>query len=141
MGAPVKAFTRISDGPINLHCAIYAPDVVAVLDPTLLKTVPVTEGLKKDGVLVINTRETPAQLEKQLDFPRQQLWTISATDIAVEILGRPITNTAMLGAVARAAATVDLKSIQEAVKERFPLKIAERNMKILEKAYNEVKSG
>ena len=141
MGAPVKAFTRISDGPINLHCAIYAPDVVAVLDPTLLKTVPVTEGLKKDGVLVINTRETPAQLEKQLDFPRQQLWTISATDIAVEILGRPITNTAMLGAVARAAATVDLKSIQEAVKERFPLKIAERNIKILEKAYNEVKSG
>jgi len=141
MGAPVKAFTRISDGPINLHCAIYAPDVVAVLDPTLLKTVPVTEGLKKDGVLVINTRETPAQLEKQLDFPRQQLWTISATDIAVEILGRPITNTAMLGAVARAAATVDLKSIQEAVKERFPLKIAERNIKILEKAYNEAKSG
>ena len=141
MGAPVKAFTRISDGPINLHCAIYSPDVVAVLDPTLLKTVPVTEGLKKDGVLVINTRETPAQLEKQLDFPRQQLWTISATDIAVEILGRPITNTAMLGAVARAAATVDLKSIQEAVKERFPLKIAERNIKILEKAYNEAKSG
>lgn len=141
MGAPVKAFTRISDGPINLHCAIYAPDVVAVLDPTLLKTVPVTEGLKKDGVLVINTRETPAQLEEQLDFPRHQLWTISATDIAVEILGRPITNTAMLGAVARAAATVDLKSIQEAVKERFPLKIAERNMKILERAYNEVKSG
>ena len=141
MGAPVKAFTRISDGPIDLHCAIYAPDVVAVLDPTLLKTVPVTEGLKKEGVLVINTRETPTQLEKQLDFPRQQLWTISATDIAVEILGRPITNTAMLGAVARAAATVDLKSIQEAVKERFPLKIAERNMKILERAYNEVTSG
>lgn len=141
MGAPVKAFTRISDDPINLHCAIYSPDVVAVLDPTLLKTVPVTEGLKKDGVLVINTRETPAQLEKQLNFPKQQLWVISATDIAVEILGRPITNTAMLGAVARTAKIVDLKSIKGAVKERFPLKIAERNIKIVERAYSEVKSG
>jgi 2-oxoacid:acceptor oxidoreductase gamma subunit (pyruvate/2-ketoisovalerate family) len=141
MGAPVKAFTRISDAPINLHCAVYSPDVVSVLDPTLLKTVPVTEGLKKDGVLVINTRETSAQLSKQLNFPRQQLWTISATDIAVKILGRPITNTAMLGAVARTAEIVDLKSIQEAIKGRFPLKIAERNMKIVEKAYSEVKSG
>ena len=141
MGAPMRAFTRISDDPINLHCAIYSPDVVAVLDPTLLKTVPVTEGLKKDGVLVINTREPPAQLEKQLNFPRQQLWTISATDIAVDILGRPITNTAMLGAVARTAAIVNLKSIKEAVKQRFPLKIAERNIKIVERAYSEVRSG
>jgi len=141
MGAPVKAFTRISDAPINLHCAIYSPDIVAVLDPTLLKTVPVTEGLKRDGALVINTRETSAQLEKQLNFPRQQLWTISATDIAMEILGRPITNTAVLGAVARVAEIVDLKSIGEAVKERFPLKIAERNIKIIEKAYGEVRSG
>jgi len=141
MGAPVNAFTRISDEPINLHCAIYSPDVVAVLDPTLLKTVPVTEGLKKDGVLVINTRETPAQLAKQLNFPRQQLRTILATDIAVEILGIPITNTAMLGAVAKAAEIVKLNSIREAVKERFPPKIAERNIKIVERAYNEVKSG
>jgi len=140
MGAPVNAFTRISDAPINLHCTIYSPDVVAVLDPTLLKTVPVTEGLKKDGILVINTRETLAQLAKQLNFPKRQLWTIPATDIAVEILGRPITNTAMLGAVARAAELVSLKSIKEAVKERFPLKIAERNMEIVERAYNEVKS-
>jgi 2-oxoacid:acceptor oxidoreductase gamma subunit (pyruvate/2-ketoisovalerate family) len=141
MGAPVKAFTRISEDPINLHCAIYSPDVIAVLDPTLLKTVPVTEGLKKHGALVINTRETSAQLEKQLNFPRQHLWTISATDIAVEILGRPITNTAMLGAVARTAEIIDLKSIKEAIKERFPLKIAERNIKIVERAYEEVKLG
>jgi len=141
MGAPVNAFTRISDEPINLHCSIYTPDVVAVLDPTLLRTVPVTEGLKKDGVLVINTRETPAQLAKQLNFSRQGLWAVSATDMAVKILGRPITNTAMLGAVARAAEITDLKSIKEAVKGRFPLKIAERNIEIVERAYKEVKSG
>jgi len=141
MGAPVNAFTRISDEPINLHCTIYSPDVVAVLDPTLLKTVPVTEGLKKDSVLVINTRETPEQLAKKLSFPRQGLWVVSATDIAVEILGRPITNTAMLGAVARVAEIVDLKSIKEAIKERFPPKIAERNIEIVERAHNEVKSG
>ena len=141
MGAPVNAFTRISDEPINLHCTIYSPDVVAVLDPTLLKTVPVTDGLKKDGALVINTRETSAQLARQLNFPKQQLWTVPATEISVQILGRPITNTAMLGAVARAARIVDLENVKEAVKERFPPKIAERNIEIVERAHKEVKSG
>ena len=141
MGAPVKAFTRISDGSINLHCAIYSPDIVAVLDPTLLNTIDVTEGLKKDGILIINTRKKPKELEKDVKFTKKQIWTISATDIAVQILGRPISNTAMLGAVAKATEIVNLESVKEAVKERFPIKIAERNVEIIERAYNEVTSG
>lgn len=141
MGAPVCAYTRISDKPINLHCAIYEPDVVAVLDSSLLKTVPLTDGLQRDGILIVNTRESPTELRKQLNPPGEKVWTIPATDIAVETLGRPIANTAILGTVARATGMVALESLQEAVRERFPLKIAEKNVEAMGRAYKEAKSG
>ena len=141
MGAPLRAFTRISDEPINMHCAIYTPDMVVVLDPTLLKTIPVTEGLAEDGILVVNTRERPAELREQLNLTGRKVWTVPATDIAVKILERPITNTAMLGAVARATGIVDLKSIEKAIREEFPLKIAEKNVEVVEEAYKEARSG
>jgi len=141
MGAPLRAFTRISDEPINMHCAIYTPDVVAVLDPTLLKTIPVTEGLDEDGIIVVNTRESPAVLRKQLNLTGRKVWAVPATDIAVKMLGRPITNTAMLGAVARATGIVDIKSIEKVIREEFPLKIAEKNVEVVEEAYKEARSG
>ena len=140
MGAPLRAFTRISDKPINLHCAIYTPDVAVVLDPTLLKTVPVAEGLPEDGILVVNTRESPADIRGRLNLTGCKVWTIPATDIAVKILGGPITNTAMLGAVARAAGIVDLKSLEKAIRERFPARIADRNIEVIEVAYKEARS-
>ena len=140
MGAPLRAFTRISDKPINLHCSIYTPDMAVVLDPTLLKTVPVADGLPEDGILVVNARESPADLREHLNLTGCKVWTIPATDIAVKILGRPITNTAMLGAVARATGIVDLKSLEKAIKERFPSKIAERNVEVVEVAYREARS-
>jgi len=140
MGAPLRAFTRISDKPINLHCAIYTPNVAVVLDPTLLKAVPVTEGLPEDGILVVNTRESPAEVRKQLNLTGRKVWTIPATDIAVKIIGRPITNTAMLGAVTRAVPIVSIESLEKAVKERFPLKIAEKNVQVIKTAYKEAKS-
>lgn len=141
MGAPMCAYTRISDKPINIHCAIYEPDVVAVLDSSLLKTVPVTEGLQREGILIVNTRKSPAELREQLNFHGRKVWTVPATDIAVEILGRPIANTAMLGTVARATGIVNIVSIEEAVKERFPLKIAEKNVEVMKRAYKEAGSG
>ncbi|MDH5663207.1 MAG: 2-oxoacid:acceptor oxidoreductase family protein, partial [Candidatus Bathyarchaeota archaeon] len=66
MGAPVRAFTRISDEPIQTHCAVYNPDVVAVLDPSLLKAVPVTEGLNDEGILIVNSKENPAEIREML---------------------------------------------------------------------------
>ncbi len=141
MGAPVCAYTRISDKPINIHCAIYEPDVVAVLDSSLLKTVPVAEGLHQDGILIVNTHETPTELRKQLNLTERKVSTVPATEIAVETLGRPIANTAILGTVAHETGIVDLKSIEEAVKERFPLKIAEKNIEAMKRAYKEARSG
>jgi len=140
MGAPVAAFTRISDKPINIHCAVYNPDVVAVLDPTLLKTVPVTKGLNEGGTIIINSKENPADMRKILNTDKGKILTVPATEIAIRILGRPITNTAMLGVVARITGIVRLESIEKVVEERFRPNIAEKNIAVVKEAYEEVKS-
>jgi 2-oxoacid:acceptor oxidoreductase gamma subunit (pyruvate/2-ketoisovalerate family) len=140
MGAPVAAFTRVSNEPIQIHCAVYNPDVVAVLDPTLLKTVPVTRGLNEEGTIIINSKENPADVRKTLNTGKGKLWTVPATEIAMRILGRPITNTAVLGAVARVTGIVKLGSIEKVVKERFRLNIAEKNVAVVKEAYKEVKT-
>jgi len=141
MGAPMAAYTRISDQPIKLHCSIYNPNVVVVLDPTLLKTVKVTLGLADDGTLVVNTPESPAKLRKEMSVTSQKVWTVPATDIAIKILNVPITNTSMLGAATRAASLVKLESIEKVIRERFPSALAERNVAVIKEAYKEAKMG
>jgi 2-oxoacid:acceptor oxidoreductase gamma subunit (pyruvate/2-ketoisovalerate family) len=139
MGAPVTAFTRISTEPIRIHCAVYEPDVVIVLDSTLLKTVPVTSGLDKDSIIIINSAEKPAKVRENLRVEKGNVWAIPATEIALRILGVPITNTAMLGAVARATSIISLESVEKIVKERFRLDIAEKNFAVIKEAYEEAK--
>jgi 2-oxoacid:acceptor oxidoreductase gamma subunit (pyruvate/2-ketoisovalerate family) len=140
MGAPVKAYTRISDEPIRLHCAVYNPQVAAVMDQTLLATVPVTKGLGKTGILIINTPKEPKTIKEELKMTEGNVWTVPATDIAMRILGRAITNTAMLGVVTRATGIVKMESIEKAVKERFPEPLAEKNMGVIKEAYKEAKA-
>lgn len=140
MGAPVSSYTRISEEPINLHCSVYTPDTVVVLDPTLLKTVPVTRGWKENGALIVNTRATPAEIRGKLDLKTGKVWTVPATEIAIGILGRPITNTAMIGAVAKATQIVSLESLERATKERFSPNIAEKNIAIIKRAYKEART-
>ncbi|MBT0159469.1 pyruvate synthase subunit porC [Candidatus Bathyarchaeota archaeon A05DMB-2] len=139
MGAPVTAFTRISTKPIRIHCAVYEPDVVVVLDPTLLKTVPVASGLRDDCVIVVNSADEVAKVRENLKTKKGHLWTIPATEIALKILGMPITNTALLGTVARATGIVALESVEKIVKERFRLDIAEKNFAVIKEAYQEAK--
>jgi len=141
MGAPMAAYTRISNEPIKLHCSIYNPNVVVVLDPTLLKTIKVTHGLTEDGILVVNTQESPVKLRKELDIISQEVWTVPATDIAIRILNVPITNTSMLGAATRAASLVNLESIEKVIRERFPMALAERNIAVIREAYKEAKTA
>jgi len=141
MGAPMAAYTRISDVPIKLHCSVYNPNVVVILDPTLLKTVKVTQGLAEDGVLVANTRETSSEMRKKLNIKSQKVWTVPATDIAIKILNVPITNTSMLGAATRAASLVNLESIEKVIRERFQQALAERNIAVIKEAYKEARMG
>jgi 2-oxoacid:acceptor oxidoreductase gamma subunit (pyruvate/2-ketoisovalerate family) len=139
MGAPVTAFTRISTEPIRIHCAVYEPDVVIVLDSTLLKTVLVTSGLDKNSIIIINSAEKPAKVRENLKVEKGNVWTIPATEIALRILGVPITNTAMLGAVARATSIISLESVEKIVKERFRSDLAEKNFAVIKEAYQEAK--
>ncbi len=141
MGAPVAAFTRISNKPIRIHCAVYEPDIVAVLDSTLLKTVPVTSGLTDNGIVIVNSTESPDLVKKQLKLEDVTLWVIPATEIALNILGLPITNTALLGTFAKATNIVSLKTIEQVVKGRFRIDLAEKNFAVIKKAYNEAKKA
>lgn len=141
MGAPLAAYTRISNEPIKLHCSIYNPNVVVVLDPTLLKTVKVTDGLAADGVLVVNTQEKPTEMRQKLSLESsQKVWAVSATNIAIKILNAPITNTAMLGAATRAASLVNLESIEKVIGERFRKELADRNIAVIKEAYKEAET-
>jgi 2-oxoacid:acceptor oxidoreductase gamma subunit (pyruvate/2-ketoisovalerate family) len=141
MGAPVTAFTRISAEPLRLHCAIYDPDVVVVLDNTLLKTVPVTNGINQDDdVIIINSTEEPAKIRQELKVEKGKVWTVPATEIALRILGQPITNTALLGAVAKATGIVTMEGIEKTVKGRFKAELAEKNFAVIKEAYKEAKA-
>lgn len=141
MGAPVTAFTRISTEPISLHCAVYSPDVVAVLDPTLMKTVKVADGLNEEqGNIIVNTKEDPKEIRKQIGTSNGKLWTVPATEISLKILGLPITNTAMLGAVARVTGIVSLETIEKMIQGRFKPDIAAKNFAVVKEAYQEVRS-
>jgi 2-oxoacid:acceptor oxidoreductase gamma subunit (pyruvate/2-ketoisovalerate family) len=141
MGAPVTAFTRISTQPIRLHCAIYNPDVVIVLDNTLLKSVPVTAGFNRDeDILIVNSNENPATLKESLRVTKGQVWTVPATEIALRILGAPITNTALLGCVAKSTNIVTLDGIRKTLLGRFRVDLAEKNFAVINEAYKEAKS-
>jgi pyruvate ferredoxin oxidoreductase gamma subunit len=136
-GAPVMAFLRISDGPIRIRQQIYEPDVVVVLDPTLLRLAGVFEGLKKEGIIIINSPQSPEVVQKEYKF-KQEVASVDATKIALDTLRLPITNTTMLGAVVKATKIVKMESLAQALEGRFG-RLAERNKKAMEKAFEETK--
>lgn len=138
-GAPVKAFARISTEPLRVHSQIYTPDYVIVLDPYIYKMVDVTEGLKQDGIVVINTTKRP----EDLGLKGQRVATVDATGIALEmnllVAGSPVVNTSILGAFARATEEVKLQSILEAIKETWSGAAGEKNAKATELAFERLK--
>ena len=137
-GAPVTAYARVDAHPIALRTRVTEPDVVVVLDPGLLRTVPVTLGLKAAGLLLVNSPLPPASLERSFAGRRASL---DATAIALELhLGSastPIVNTAVLGALARASGVVSLPSLLEAVRRFVPTK-ADENAQAADRGYRDV---
>lgn len=145
MGAPIRAYTRISSSPIKQHCQITEPDVVLVLDPTLIGVVDFTQGLKDKGVLVINTRNSPAEVRSQLGWKNGKVFTVDATRIALDTVGRNIPNVPMLGALLKAIEIVSKDGIRREIRNRLGArvskKVAEANIKAFERAYDETKEG
>jgi 2-oxoacid:acceptor oxidoreductase gamma subunit (pyruvate/2-ketoisovalerate family) len=138
-GAPILGFTRISDAPIDVHSQVYEPDVVVVLDPTLLKNFNVTEGLKTGGKIIVNTDQSPKELKTQLNGEGIQVFTVNATRISLDVIGRPIFNTAMIGALVKTTNVVSLDSIIKVTLERFAGSIGEKNVAAVKRAFAEVK--
>jgi pyruvate ferredoxin oxidoreductase gamma subunit len=134
-GAPVMAFTRVSDDFIYLRTGITEPDVVVVLDPTVMGAVDVTAGLKENGIVVANTAKTKQELVEKYSI-KHPLYIVNANKVAVEEIGRPITNTTMMGALVKATGLVELSSVEKQIQQRFPA-IAEKNIKALRRAYGE----
>ncbi|MEW6592507.1 MAG: pyruvate ferredoxin oxidoreductase subunit gamma [Candidatus Hadarchaeota archaeon] len=133
-GAPVLAFTRINKKPIRSRSQIYEPNHVVVLDPLLPQVVNVSAGIKKNGIIVINSKNPPQLEGAKVAF-------VDATSIAMETIGAAITNTAMIGALAQATKIVSLDSAVEAVKKRFKGEAAEKNAAAVIKAYEQTVIG
>ncbi len=136
-GAPVIAFSRISDEQILNRTKIYNPDIVIILDPSIMKIVDVTSGIKENGLVVANTTKSPEELKK--DFNKDiRVATVNATHIALDILKRPITNIIMLGAVLKIEPLITIDSLVEPLEARFG-KIAAKNIEACKVAYESVK--
>ena len=145
MGAPIRAFTRLSSRPITIHSQIAEPDVVVVLDPTLLATVPVTEGIKEDGVLLVNSALRPAEVREATGLQCGRVYTVDASHIAIVEIGREITNTPMLGAFARVTGLFDIEVLAEELRAWFSGKIGadlvNANVRAFRRAASEVQGG
>ena len=145
MGAPITAYNRISAKPITIHSNIYEPDYVVVVDDTLLTSVPVTDGLKEDGAIVINTTKTPEELRKLLKGYNGNVYTIDAKKVSLETLGKYFPNTPMLAAIVKVTGIMTDEELLEDMKKSFKHKFAKKpevidgNMKALEMALKEVK--
>jgi pyruvate ferredoxin oxidoreductase gamma subunit len=146
MGAPVQSFNRLSDIPITLHCAISNPKYVVVLDPTLIKSIDVLAGVPDDGKIIINTSKSPDEIKTDLKNKNVKIYTVDASKIAQETIGRDIPNTPMLGAMAKATGLLNferlIKDLEVKLKKKFASKpeIIAGNINAVKRANEEVKS-
>ncbi len=144
-GAPLQAFTRLDDQRVNIFSHVSHPDIVVVLDRSLVGKTPFGEGLSQDGVLVINAAVPPAEVRRQIGFGQGRLFTVDATRIANETLGKPITNTPMLGAIVKATGLLNLQTLLEEIKDtlgkRLSKDLLEANLAAVRRAYEEVVAG
>jgi len=138
MGAPMNAFVRVDTKPVRLRSQIYEPDYILVMDPTLLRGFNCFSGLKEDGIAIINEKEGT-------DIPKvkakQRIFLVPATDIAIKAIGRPLGNTALIGAFAAATGELDLNTLLEVIKKRFSGKAQEGNIEAVRQGYEYIKKN
>lgn len=147
MGAPIKAFTRISPEPIEIHCNIDHPNVVIVLDETLLAIVDVTEGLQDGGIIIVNTCKTPDALRTELKLEGRdvRVASVDASGISLETLKRDIPNTPMVGALAKVTGLFSLDDViahlTKTFGKKFSKDVIDANIASVKRAYEEVSVG
>jgi pyruvate ferredoxin oxidoreductase gamma subunit len=137
MGAAMNAFVRVDEKPVRLRSQIYNPDYLIIVDATLMRGGGCFSGLKEKGVAIINEREG---LELPRLKPTQKAFVVPANDIAVKTIGRPLGNTALLGAYAAATGEIKLEYLLQAIKERFSGKAQEGNLQAAKAGYDFIKN-
>ena len=144
MGAPVKSFTRISAKPLTVHCQVRSPDISVLLDSTLLGTVDIAEGVGKNGLIIVNSKDNPKALRQKMALSARKLYTVDASGITVRLFGKNIPNTPMLAAVVKASGVLKLDSVIQIFKDEYSRKfkdeIIKKNIEAMRTAYEETKS-
>jgi len=136
-GAPIESFTRIDDKEIRIREHIYHPDVLIILDPSLLSSVDVAAGCGDKTLVIINTTKNKNELK--INLPEKNIYTVNATDIALKTTGKNIVNTIILGTFAKATGLVTLEGLKKAIEQKFGNKskeLVEKNIKAITEAYN-----
>jgi len=136
MGAPVQSFVRIADHKVTSRSQIYQPDYLIIQDNTLIGAIDVLSGLKPDGMVLVDTEKSPEELKLKTSA---QVKTIPATRIALEVIGRAVQNTTLMGAFAGVTGLISVEAMIKSVKERFPGEIGEKNARAIQKAYDMIK--
>jgi pyruvate ferredoxin oxidoreductase gamma subunit len=143
MGAPIRGYNRISDTPVRLHCDVRSPGIVVVLDPTLIGTGDITSGLGSEAVVLVNSSESPEAIRKQLQMEGGKVYTVNATGIALDEIGRAIPNSPMIGALLKVTGLADIDSMGAIVGKKFEGKftqdLIDGNVKAMKRAYEEVR--
>ncbi|GHT56714.1 pyruvate synthase [Endomicrobiia bacterium] len=146
MGAPVQSFNRISQDPITIHSGITNPNYVVILDPSLMESVPVTNGVGTTGRVIINTSFGAIEIAHKLGIDAAQVYVVNASKIAVETIGKDIPNTPMLGALVKVIGTLDINGVLEDTKGKLTAKfrhkpeVIEGNLTSIKRAFDEVKN-
>jgi pyruvate ferredoxin oxidoreductase gamma subunit len=146
MGAPVQSFNRISEDLITIHSGITNPNYVVILDPSLMESVSVTDGIGITGKVIVNTSFSSAEIAQKLGIDASQVYIVNASKIAVETIGKNIPNTPMLGALAKVIGTLDINGVLEDVRGKLTAKfrhkpeVIEGNLESIKRAFNEVKN-
>ncbi len=141
-GAPMKTFLRISKKPIRLYSDVQSPDMVVVLDPSLLLNVDVADGLADGGIVLVNTCENIESLKKKLSKKNCEVYVIDAKEIAMRIIGKDLPNTAIMGAIIKLAPLIPYEHAIEETREMFEKKIPEdmvnKNVEALKEGYDKI---
>ena len=145
-GAPLKAYTRVSDAPIEVHNTIVNPDIVVVLDDTLLDSVDVVEGIKDGGSVILNTEMSAADARARLGVaPGVKVAVVDASGIAIDTIKRDIPNTPIVGALAQVTGVVPVEAVKERLVETFGKKFSQEmidaNLASVDRAYEEVQTA
>ena len=145
-GAPLRAYNRISSSEIRMHCPVLHPQIVSIVDATLLDSINVAEGSVDDAIFIVNTAKDPKEIREKLKAKSsQKIFTIDATRIALDCIGKALPNAPMLGAICKATNLLPLNTLLDAVKKSFGKKFAQKiidgNLEASKLGYEEVKQG